>query len=224
MKPEESRDPSAGGPVPAGPPDPASTFDTERALLAIRDRWWLLVLAPVVALIVASIWMRFEPYHTTVKATVLLPGDTEEPGNSERPELMMLDDLPSLIRSWVFAEGVHNGMQGTDATVAEVQGSLDGSRYSRVLTVTVSDGSADRVSEIAESVESQLPALINDYLVPAESERATVRIIDPPGMPERQRENDVLQLFLVGVTALLAGAIIAVAAGPRGAVTSPSSA
>jgi capsular polysaccharide biosynthesis protein len=217
MRPEESRDPSPVEPVPAGPPDPSSTFDTERALLAIRDRWWLLLLMPVVALIVASIWMRFEPYHTTVKATVLLPGDTEDPGNTERPELMMLDDLPSLIRSWVFAEGVHAGMQGTDATVAEVQGSLDGSRYSRVLTVTVSDGSADRVSEIAESVESQLPTLINDYLVPAEGEQATVRIIDPPGVPERQRENDVLQLFLIGVTALLAGAIIAVAAGPKGA-------
>jgi uncharacterized protein involved in exopolysaccharide biosynthesis len=217
MTADEPRDTPAAGRVPAGAPDPAASFDTERAIRAIRDRWWLLLLTPVVALIVASIWMRFDPYHTTVTATVILPGDTEEPGNSERPELMMLDDLPSLIRSWVFAEAVHAGMQGTDATVEEVQGALDGSRYSRVLTVTISDESAERVTEIAASVETQLPQLINDYLVPEEGDQATVRIIDPPGVPERQRENDVLQLFLVGVTALLAGAIIAVAAGPRGA-------
>jgi hypothetical protein len=106
-------------------------------------------------------------------------------------------------------------MGTTNASVADVQGALDGSRYSRVLTVTVTDESAERVTAIAASVEDNLAELINAYLVPAEGEQATVRVIDPPGQPQRQRENDALQLFLVGVTALLAGTIVAVAAGPR---------
>jgi len=214
MQPEEAPHEVAPGLATAPAHRPGDTLDAGRALQAIRDRWWLVLLAPVVALIVAFAWMRFEPYHTTVNATVLLPGDTEDPGNAERPELMILDDLPSLVSSWVFAERVHAGMTGAGAPVDEVQSALDGHRYSRVLTVTISDESADRVSEIAGSVADQLPELINDYLVPAEGEQATVRIIDPPGEPKRQRENDVLQLFLVGVTALLAGAVIAVAAGP----------
>ena len=215
MQPERTGDPARPDQATTRAPDPAATLNTERALLAIRDRWWLLFLAPIVALTVTFVWMRFEPYHTTVRATVLLPGDTEDPGNAERPELMMLDDLPSLVGSWVFAEGVHAAMPGTGATVAEVQTALDGSRYSRVLTVTISDESADQVSVIAAAVETQLPGLINQYLVPTGGEQATVRIIDPPGAPDRQRENDVVQFFVVGVTALLAGGIIAIAAGPR---------
>src|SRR5680860_82962 len=110
MHPERPNDgkPFRTAPV---PPDPlAPLVDIDRALTAIRDRWWLLILAPVVALAASLVWMRFEPYQTTVQATVLLPGDTEDPGNSERPELMMLDDLPLLIRSQVFAEGVQAGM------------------------------------------------------------------------------------------------------------------
>ena len=48
---------------------------------------------------------------------------------------MVLDDLPPFIRSYAFASQVHAAMADTDLSVEEVQSTLDGSRYSRVLTV-----------------------------------------------------------------------------------------
>ena len=76
----------------------------------IRRRWWIVLLLPIVAVTATYLFQRNEPYQSTVRATVLIPGDTEDPGNSERPELMVLDDLPPFIRSHAFASDVHAAM------------------------------------------------------------------------------------------------------------------
>src|SRR5689334_19071343 len=60
-------------------------------------RWWLIVLVPVVMVPLLFVKARTQPFQSSLRASVLLPGDTETPGNSERPELMVMDDLPSLI-------------------------------------------------------------------------------------------------------------------------------
>src|SRR5262245_1494871 len=114
-----------------------TTVELPELIAILRRRWWAVVLVP---LLVAGllVWQsRHRPYQVGLRATVLLPGDTEIPGNSERPELMVLDDLPPLVRSRAFAEGVRSEMVGTTLTVEDVQASLSGSRYSRVLTVLI---------------------------------------------------------------------------------------
>ncbi|CAN5596247.1 hypothetical protein BH23CHL5_BH23CHL5_10560 [soil metagenome] len=195
--------------------DPPPLIDTARVLDAIRHRWWLVVLAPTIALITFVVWMRFEPYSTSVRAVVVIPGDTEIPGNAERPELMVLDDLPLFVNSRAFAEGVHVVLQRADLDIESVQSSLDGRRYSRVLTISVSAGNREEVSDIADAVADSLPGLVNEYLVGEDGAPATVRIIDPPGEPERDRENALLKGLVVGVTALLMGVAFATLAGPR---------
>ncbi|MGD9710579.1 MAG: hypothetical protein AB7V46_00760 [Thermomicrobiales bacterium] len=106
----------------------AGLINGDRAFRAMRDRWWLLILTPALAVVAVLFLGRFEPYHASVQATVLLPGDTEIPGNAERPELMMLDDLPTLIRSRVFAEGVSEAIPQGNLSVDQIQQALDGSR------------------------------------------------------------------------------------------------
>jgi hypothetical protein len=217
MQPDRSAPaPSPGDHGGESPPPPL--IDGDRAIAAIRDRWWLLVLVPAVAIIAALLWSRFEPYQTTVEATVLLPGDTEEPGSSERPELMILDDLPALVRSHAFADGVREQMPRTPLTVDEVQESLDGSRYSRILTVTISNDAPENVTAIAAAVELALPELINTYLIPEDGESATVHVINPPGEPARRNDNQRLQLLLVALSGVVAGTLIATLAGPRNPV------
>jgi uncharacterized protein involved in exopolysaccharide biosynthesis len=190
----------------------------------IRRRWWIVLLLPVVAVMATYLFQRNEPFQSTVRATVLIPGDTEDTGNSERPELMVLDDLPPFIRSYAFARQVHAAMPDTDLSIEEVQSTLDGSRYSRVLTVYVTSEDVARVDEIASATESVLPAAINDYLMPSDdSKEATVRIIDPPSTPTRDRDGHWLQLLVTAALGVLIGSLIAIAVGSRdGIVAQPS--
>lgn len=182
----------------------------------IRRRWWIVLLLPIVAVMATYLFQRNEPFQSTVRATVLIPGDTEETGNSERPELMVLDDLPPFLRSYAFASQVHAAMPDTDLSVEDVQATLDGSRYSRVVTVYVTSEDVARVDAIAKATESVLPEAINDYLMPADdSQQATVRIIDPPSTPTRDRDGHWLQLLITAALGVLIGSLIAIAVGSR---------
>jgi capsular polysaccharide biosynthesis protein len=178
----------------------------------MRRWWWIVLLMPVVALTASLALSRFQPYQSQVRATVLIPGDTEDPGRAERPELMVLDDLPVLVGSRVFAEGVHQEMGATAMSVDEVQATLSASRYSRVLTVYITDSNQENVAQIGQAVSMALPTLINDYLVhPAEAD-ATVRVIDPTTTPTRSRAGLALQTGVITVFAIFAGIVLALAA------------
>jgi capsular polysaccharide biosynthesis protein len=164
-----------------------------------------------------------EAYQSTVRATVLIPGDTEDPGNSERPELMVLDDLPPFIRSYAFASDVHAALESDELTVDQVKSALDASRYSRVLTVYITSENQEDVEAIGLAVQSVLPASINVYLMPDDGGSATVRIIDPPSTPSRHRDGHWLQLLITAALGILIGALIAIAVGSRDGVTSQTS-
>jgi capsular polysaccharide biosynthesis protein len=200
------------------------SISMSQLMSVIRRRWWIVLLLPVVAVMATYLFQRNEPFQSTVRATVLIPGDTEDTGNSERPELMVLDDLPPFIRSYAFASQVQAAMSDTDLSIDEVQSTLDGSRYSRVLTVYVTSEDVARVDEIAKATESVLPAAINDYLMPSDdSQQATVRIIDPPSAPTRDRDGHWLQLLITAALGVLIGSLIAIAVGSRdGIATQPS--
>jgi capsular polysaccharide biosynthesis protein len=184
-----------------------------RDLTAIaRRRWWIILLVPLVAAAVLAWRIDAQSYQATVRASVLIPGDTEIPGNSERPELMVLDDLPSLIDSRAFAESVLSAIPVTEASVEEVQRALDGTRYSRILTITVTHDDATEATRIAEAAASVLPGAVNLYLVADGEAPATVRIIDPSGEPTRTRPYQWLKAAIqVAVAVGLGLALAAVA-------------
>ncbi|HEY7035171.1 MAG TPA: hypothetical protein VH482_27770 [Thermomicrobiales bacterium] len=175
-------------------------------LIAIlRRRWWAVVLVPVLVAALLVWQDRHRPYQVGLRATILIPGDTEIPGNSERPELMVLDDLPSVVGSREFAEGVHAAMAGTSLSVEDVQSSLSGTRYSRVLTVLATRDDPAEASQIAAAVAKTLPELVNRYLIPAGGAPATVNVIDPPGEPTRSRPNQMLKSTVVLLVAVVLG-------------------
>jgi capsular polysaccharide biosynthesis protein len=182
-------------------------------LIAIaRRRWWLVVLAPVVAGALLVWQSRERPYQVSLRATVLIPGDTEVPGSSERPELMVLDDLPSLVASRAFAEGVRAAMPTTTLTVDDVQASLSGTRYSRVLTVFATRESREAAAEIAQAVAKTLPDLINRYEIPIGGAPATVQVIDPPGDPTRSRPDEALKSAVLLLASVVLGGGLALLA------------
>ncbi|MGI8478120.1 MAG: hypothetical protein ACR2OO_17380 [Thermomicrobiales bacterium] len=181
---------------------------------ALIRRWWIVLLVPFAAGVALTLRDRGTPYRATMRATVLIPGDTEIPGSAERPELMVMDDVPALVASRVFAEGVAKRLkdEGTTISPEVIQSSLGGSRYSRILTVTATNADRGIAEAVASGAASALPDLVNAYLVGNGGKPATVRIIDPPGAATRDRPNRRLILLAQLVVAAMIGAGLAVAA------------
>lgn len=182
-------------------------------LRAIWRWWWIVIGLPIVVLILAFVLTPAPPYTATVKATVLIPGDTEDTGSAERPELMILDDLGPFIGSRAFAVLVAAKLtpdQAKTIPVADVQSALSGTRYSRVATITISTDSSTRTAAIAAAAASAFPDAVNNYLVAPGADQAKVQVIDPPGDPSQSQRKRLLQIAIEAVVAGFAGVGIAV--------------
>jgi hypothetical protein len=163
----------------------------------VRRWWWLIVILPIVGGVAGFVMTRDQPYSSAVRATVLLPGDTEDTGSAERPELMILDDAPAFVSSAAFAEVVHGALPADfqqSLSVDDVKNSLSGSRYSRVLTVVATNDESANALAIATAAAQVLPDAVNQYLIADGSPNATVRIIDPPSTPDHDRMGRVTRV------------------------------
>jgi capsular polysaccharide biosynthesis protein len=194
--------------------------------LQILGRWWWLVVGLPLAALLIGVWLTSDPpYQSTLRATVLIPGDTEIPGNAERPELMVLDDAPVLVESEAFAGMVAKALPsvgGPALSVATVQSALSGERYSRVLTIHATRDNATEAKAIAEAAAKILPDAVNTYLVAAGGDQATVRVIDPPSAPAPADAHrwpilavETLAAFIIGVVLALTANALGIRPRPR---------
>lgn len=177
------------------------------AVAAIRRWWWLIAVALVGSLIVGYLVTPEPAWTTSFRATVLIPGDTEDTGSAERPELMVLDDLGPFVGSWAFADAVAKEI-GVDT--GDVDGMISGSRYSRVATVTVSGADADEVSRVAEAAAEVFPAQVNAFLVAPGADEATVQVIDPPREPARDATARWVRIAAIGLIGAAAATVVIV--------------
>lgn len=178
----------------------------------IRRWWWLLIALPLLGAIAGFVLTRSQPYVSDVKATVLIPFDTEDPGNSERPELMILDDSTAVVSSFAFAEMVHAALPAevqSRLSVDEVKDSLSGSRYSRVLTVTASNDSMTDAEAIATAAASVLPTAVNTFMVADGAPQATVRVIDPASDATQDRMGRLMRIVAQAAAAFVLAAVLA---------------
>lgn len=196
-------------------------MDLLRLIHIIRRWWWLVAVVPMIVF-AAGFWLTNDPPNeSSLRATILIPGDTQIPGDAERPELMVLDDAPVLVGSWAFAQLVVEAMpDGGESLsgVEEVKASLSGDRYSRILTIHATRDDAAEAKAIADAAADVLPAAVNQYLVAAGAEAATVHVIDPPSDPEPANANRWLILgveTLVGLFVAIGLAVIADSAFPQ---------
>lgn len=179
----------------------------------IRRWWWLLLALPLFGLVSGIIVTRDQQYESSFRATILIPGDTEIPGNAERPELMVMDDAPELIRSRAFAEMTHAALpadQQTSVSLEDVQNALSSSRYSRVLTVVAARDAASEAESIAFAASEVLPEAINQYLVANPSvEPATVQVIDPASAAAKATMDRYLRIAAQAGAALVLAIVLA---------------
>lgn len=179
----------------------------------IRRWWWLLLLLPVAGLVAGLLTTRDQPYESSFRATILIPGDTEIPGNAERPELMVMDDAPALVDSYAFSELTHAALapdhQDT-LSISDVQDALSASRYSRVLTVIASRDDAGEAEAIAVAASSVLSDAVNQYLVAnSDVDPATVQVIDPAGVAAKDSRDRYLTIVAQAGAALALAIVLA---------------
>lgn len=186
----------------------APSLDLSEIASALIRRWWIVLLVPAVALAGMIYRDRTLPYQSTLRASVVIPGDTENPGNAEKPELMVMDDAPGLVTSHAFAHAVATKI-GSGITADEVQAALSSSRYSRLLSITGTSDDAAKAQKIAATAGEVLPSMVNQYLVANAATPATVQVIDPASEPTRSRPNAKLVILAETCVALVAGAFLA---------------
>jgi capsular polysaccharide biosynthesis protein len=179
-------------------------MDIRELSTVLLKKWWLILGLPLIVFI-AMVWRSSDPpYISSFRATILMPGDTEIPGNSERPELMILDDLPELVKSQAFASDIAVFMLssgGQPLSTDEIHDSLSADRYSRVLTVHSTNDSATDAETISKAAAMVLPAAVNQYLVADGAAAATVNVIDSPSTAVPDNEN---RWLIVGIETLVA--------------------
>lgn len=191
----------------SGPPD----YDVRLAARALRRSWWLVLGVPLVALALQVVQIQTAPYRAEFRAVVVLPGDTEIPGSSERPELMILDDVPQLVESALFAGRVRGELDGRGVSLepSAIRSALAATRYARTVTVVARDDDRARAESIASGAEVVLPTVVNEALVAGAGPRATVTIIDPAGAARRGEPDQWRVAAIVTAGMLFVGVLAA---------------
>ena len=201
-------------------PDNAAMANGRDLVAGIRRLWWLILLALIVSLAIGYLLTPEPAWTTSFRATVLIPGDTEDTGSAERPELMVLDDLGPFVGSWAFADAV---AQELGADPGDIDGMISGSRYSRVATVTVSGDDRDRVLAVAKVASEVFPEQVNAFLVAPGAEAATVQVIDPPREPSRDTTLRWVRIAAIGLLGAAAATVVIVLFAPARRPETPRS-
>jgi len=190
----------------------APEYDLLLALRALRRYWWLVVAIPAVAFVAQVAQIRTAPFQAQFRAVVVLPGDTDDPGRSERPELMIMDDVPQLVGSALFAERVQAQLEigGVAVEAGRVEGRLSATRYARTVTVVARDDEEGLAVAIASAAEAVLAGAVNEALVAGTGQTATITVLDPVdgarrGEPDQWRVATIVTaaMAFVGVLAAL---------------------
>ena len=184
-------------------------MDLQRIVTILLRRWWLVLGIPAIVLGISLVLLSTSPYVASMRATVLIPGDTQETGNAERPELMVLDGVPDLVRSPTFANNISTELQVSAPQFAlapaEIQSSLSADYYSRTVTVRAIRDDEQEALALATAVQSIFEREVNFFLIPEGGQPATVRIIETPTLSRDSPATGNVAIIIQTMVALAIG-------------------
>lgn len=188
-----------------------SDYDIRLAARALRRYWWVVIAIPALAFAIQLVEIRTAPYRAEFRAVVVLPGDTEDPGRSERPELMIMDDVPALVDSALYAERVQSELEvrGVTAEPDDIESALSATRYARTVTVVAHDNERTRAEALASAAQAVFPGVVNEVLVARGGPEATITVIDPAGGATRGEPDQWTVASIVTAAMLFAGVLCA---------------
>ncbi len=183
-------------------------MDLQRIVTILLRRWWLVLGMPALVLGISLVLLTTSPYVASMRATVLIPNDTQQTGNAERPELMVLNDVTDLVTTYGFATAISAQLQQTSPQYAlspeEVQGSLSADYYSRIVTIRATREDDQEALALLEAVRLSFENQVNYFLIASNGEPATIRVVETPTV---QRDSPATGQFALIIQTLVALAI-----------------
>ncbi len=181
-------------------------MDLQRIVTILLRRWWLVLGMPALVLGISLVLLTTSPYVASLRATVLIPGDTQQTGNAERPELMVLDDVTQLVTSPVFATAVAAQMLQSSPQFAlsadQIQDSLSADYYSRIVSVRANREDDQEALAIVETVRLIFQDQINSFLIATGAQPATIRVVEPPAVARDSPATGQFALIIQTLVAL----------------------
>jgi len=184
---------------------------------------WVVILVPVVAL-VGSLWLRpAAPTHYTANVRLAV-GVTPEAATAENRYYTydryytwltaeyLADDLVEVVRSRAFADDVRAHLQARypNLEIGSIQGATNPQKTHRILSVSVTAGTADEAMAIAGAIADVLKTNGSKYLAQLSATNAAIAVIDPPTvLPPAIGLRERLDLPLRLVLALAVGIALA---------------
>jgi capsular polysaccharide biosynthesis protein len=161
-------------------------------LRALLRWWWLLVLVPLIAFVIAYfILFPAAPWQSTWKTVITFEGNPAKANSFEFVDFIVLDDLEHLLQSDVLGDQVY--MQLPDEITSRYSREDIGHMYSsyrhaRFVQIWVTGDEPEVVDAVARATEAVLPEAVNEYLIPPDNP-------DFPGMVETMdRLSEPVQL------------------------------
>lgn len=184
-------------------------MDLQRIATILLRRWWLVLGMPVLVLGISLVLLSTSPYVASIRASVLIPGDTQETGNAERPELMVLDDVTQLVGSPVFATAVSAQLQQSSPQYAlpasDVQAALSADYYSRIVTIRATRPSDQEALALVEAARQTFENQVNAVLIAPGGQPATVRLVAPATVGRDSPATGTVALVIQTLVALAIG-------------------
>jgi capsular polysaccharide biosynthesis protein/Mrp family chromosome partitioning ATPase len=184
-------------------------MDLRRIVTILLRRWWLVLGMPALVLGISLVLLSTSPFVASMRASVLIPGDTQETGNAERPELMVLDDVTQLVNTYGFANAISAQLQQASPQYAlsaeQIQSSLSADFYSRIVTIRATRNDEQEALALLDAVRLSFETQINYFLIGSGGQQATVRIVEPPTATRDSPATGTVALVIQTLVALAIG-------------------
>lgn len=190
-----------------------------KAYARILWRWWWVIALVTAVTAGATLLLRPEAapsYTANIRFSVgLVPENaagkfyTYDQYYTWLTSEYLADDLSEVVRSQAFAQDVSKRL-GNTIPAGLIQGATNPQKTHRILTVSITTGSADQSMAIAGATAAALQEQGDKYFAQVNAGNAAIRVLDPPALVPpsiglRERLDLPLRLFL----ALAAGIALA---------------
>lgn len=187
-------------------------------LRALLRWWWLLVLVPLIAFVLAFfVLFPTTPWQTTWNMAITFEGNPAKASSFEYVDFIVLDDMEHLLQSDVLGDHVYMQLpeEITSRYSREEIGQMYSSyRHARFVQIWVTGEDPDVVETVARATEAALPEAVNEYLIPADnvSYPGKVETVDRITAPEQLVQERWLNIGAVtGAGLILALCLVGVA-------------
>lgn len=178
-------------------------------LRALPRWWWLLVLVPLSAFILAFfVLFPRAPWQTTWNMAITFEGNPARASSFEYVDFIVLDDMEHLLQSDVLGDRVYVQLpeEITSRYSREEIGQMYSSyRHARFVQIWVTGEDPDVVETVARATEAALPQAVNEYLIPADnaSYPGKVETVDRITAPEQLVQERWLNIGAVSAAGVV---------------------